>query len=408
MACNQLIDDILYFNGSSEYRLGTLVLHSQGELLHIVDGQQRIITISLLLYQLMHEKMYSVLFTDDIRDAVISFLEKRQFNDSLTRKSIHANFKIIRQRLADFTEEAVLFLLNRCKFVVITLYEISEEFQFFDSQNSSGKELAPHDLLKAFHLRAIESMDDNDRNNIVKWENCQISTLESLFLMLYRVKRWTRSKEARYFTSQDVETFKGLNANDNSLPYQKLYTIAQCYTALYNQDIARQLDKNKLDYPHQIDQVTINGSLFFDMVSYYQCKVNDLEEIKPLVNPEVMKAVNSLDRGQGDTYIRLLFDAACLLYYDKFGNDNLKRAMDRIFAWAYGKRLKAYAIKLASIDNLARGDESESFFIMIHNAVKPDDILNWFVPLIKRNEIAENQKANMEVINLLEQLHYVE
>lgn len=414
---NQLVDDILCFQKKGEYRLGTLVLHIQKDHpqkqapLYIVDGQQRIITISLLLYQLMGEKEYSMLFNEDIRKAVTEFLEKRQFNNSLTQKNIRANLKTIRHRLADFTKETVSFFLDNCKFVTITLYDISEAFQFFDSQNARGKELAPHDLLKAFHLRVIKNMDNEDCKNIVEWENCPTDALKSLFLILYRVKRWSRTKEARYFTSQNIEVFKGLNVNDSRFPYQKIYTIAQCYTMLYNQDIARRLDGNRLNYPHQIDQVTINGSLFFDMVKYYKSKRTELEKIKSKINPKVMKAVNSINYGQGDKYIRMLFDAACLFYYDKFGKDNLKNAMDRIFAWTYGKRLKSYAIKLASVDNLALGapkGEGESFFTMLHNSVKSSDILNWTVPGIKRNEISINPQKYQLAIDLMEQLHYVE
>lgn len=408
---NQLIDDILYFKDYSEYRLGTLVLHSEdikNEKLNIVDGQQRIITISLLLYQLMNEEVYSQIFNEELKISITKFLEKRQFNDFLTKKHIIENLKVIRHRLVDFTKETVMFLLDKCKFVVITLYDISESFQFFDSQNARGKELAPHDLLKAFHLRAIDNMSEEDKMNLITWENYTTNKLEALFLMLYRIKHWIEAKEARYFTSQDVGTFKGLNANENKLPYQKIFTIAQCYTALYNQDIARRLDRNKLEYPHQIDQVTINGSLFFDMIRYYHDKVDELYTIMCDINSEVMDAVNSLNRGSGDKYIRLLFDAACLFYYDKFGENNLKRAMDIIFAWAYGKRLRSHTIKLATIDNLARGYESESFFSMLHNSVKPNDILRWSVPMFKYNDISDNQKKNDKVINLMKQLRYVE
>lgn len=39
--------------------------------------------------------------------------------------------------------------------VVITVDKISEAFQLFDSQNTRGRALYPHDLLKAYHLREI-------------------------------------------------------------------------------------------------------------------------------------------------------------------------------------------------------------------------------------------------------------
>ena len=39
--------------------------------------------------------------------------------------------------------------------IVITVDKESEAFQLFDSQNSRGKALYPHDLLKAYHLREM-------------------------------------------------------------------------------------------------------------------------------------------------------------------------------------------------------------------------------------------------------------
>ena len=40
--------------------------------------------------------------------------------------------------------------------VEVVLQDISEAFQFFDSQNARGKDLEPHDLLKAYHLGALK------------------------------------------------------------------------------------------------------------------------------------------------------------------------------------------------------------------------------------------------------------
>ena len=46
---NQLISDLITFRNKKQYRLGTLVLHNN----EIVDGQQRIITLVLLITQLL-------------------------------------------------------------------------------------------------------------------------------------------------------------------------------------------------------------------------------------------------------------------------------------------------------------------------------------------------------------------
>ena len=49
---NTLFMDIYeaYKEGLSEYRLGSVILHKNNEVYNIVDGQQRITTLSILLY----------------------------------------------------------------------------------------------------------------------------------------------------------------------------------------------------------------------------------------------------------------------------------------------------------------------------------------------------------------------
>ena len=46
---NQLISDLITFRNKRQYRLGTLVLHNN----EIVDGQQRIVTLVLLISQML-------------------------------------------------------------------------------------------------------------------------------------------------------------------------------------------------------------------------------------------------------------------------------------------------------------------------------------------------------------------
>ena len=55
---NQLIDDILTFNNKTAYRIGTVVLHKDKDknILNIVDGQQRTITLMLIALAINKEK----------------------------------------------------------------------------------------------------------------------------------------------------------------------------------------------------------------------------------------------------------------------------------------------------------------------------------------------------------------
>ncbi|MCP6237196.1 hypothetical protein NL436_27315, partial [Klebsiella pneumoniae] len=75
------------------------------------------------------------------------------------------NAKVIENRLVGLNdnERKTLFhfVCDKCELIEVTLDDLSEAFQFFDSQNARGKALAPHDLLKAYHLR--EMMDATEQ-----------------------------------------------------------------------------------------------------------------------------------------------------------------------------------------------------------------------------------------------------
>ena len=401
---NQLITDVLSFceKGTNEYRLGTLVLHERFRKLNIVDGQQRTITLMLLLYELRKE--YDYLLKDLPID---SFLKNPQFHEQTSRMHIRENLNAIRYRLTEFTDNHVQFLLKCCKFVIVTLYDISEAFQFFDSQNARGKELEPHDLLKAFHLREIPRMTEADKKNVTEWESLDTPRLANLFLLLFRIKRWIEGNDGREFTSNHVDTFKGLKAGKDILPYQKIYAMAECYTELYNADLSRRIDRQHMDYPHQIDQITINGTLFFDMIRYYSEKETVVMEMLKMHCPEIDYAINHYaERNRkGDLYTRNLFTAALLFYYDKFSVDGFGSAVPKIFAWAFGMRVKHYSVQLATMDNLAR--EHNSFFRMLHRAISPLDIQNWVVEPIKKREIQQEGKMT-EVFGILNKYKYIE
>lgn len=100
----QLLDDIIEAknNNKEVYRVGTLILHKDLddkslERYNIVDGQQRTITFSLLLYAL-----YELEKPKDRRK--ISFLNQRVFNNQFSRHNIPNNLNAFRRRTYKSTE----------------------------------------------------------------------------------------------------------------------------------------------------------------------------------------------------------------------------------------------------------------------------------------------------------------
>ena len=163
----QLLDD-LYENiyiGKRTYRVGTLIVHQDKEGIHnIVDGQQRLTTLSLILYYLGKKD---------------KLLQNQEYTNEISKNNLIYNYNQIKQwfrakKLEKDKEKFLNELENKCEFVVITVYRQDEAFQLFDTQNSRGKELSPHDLLKAFHLREMDKDGYTDKEieqYVIKWED---------------------------------------------------------------------------------------------------------------------------------------------------------------------------------------------------------------------------------------------
>ena len=391
---NQLIDDILLFQNKSAYRLGTIVLHkdkdtNNEDILNIVDGQQRTITLFLII---MTIKNYNF-DNKDIKDEVtkIEIKSTLEFNNKISNYNIQQNYQEIYRRIKDFSLHTINFLLEKCEVVLVTLTDISEAFQFFDSQNARGKELDPHDLLKAFHLREMFDSNEEEKTEVVQtWENMDQSQLANLFSdRLYRIRNWSKSNSAKFFTNKEIDLFKGISINSQTKildPYAKLYQMANIFVDNYNASSDRLIDFNPIPYPFQLDTPIINGKRFFEMVSYYSKKYNK----DYLKDKEIITLLNSDEykrrRRTGDRYIKTLFDCALIFYIDKFGEKEIDKVMEKIFVWAYAKRLEMQAVYLATIDNYAL---ETNMFKLIREATSYREILNFHIEKVQINPANE-------------------
>lgn len=142
----QLLDDIIEAKNENKevYRVGTLILHKDkdekgNERYNIVDGQQRTITFSLLLYSLYEA-------TKEI--VTIDFLGQQVFNNEYSRRNIPNNYNAFKRRVGANGEgeekkdqernirQLRQFIEDRCELIVVITDDLSEVFQFFDSQNA--------------------------------------------------------------------------------------------------------------------------------------------------------------------------------------------------------------------------------------------------------------------------------
>ena len=339
----QSIDDMLWDINNSilqnhafgeyKYRIGTIILHRTDDVLNVVDGQQRLISLTLI----------SKYLDDEFDNAII----RTTFYDKITQKHIHDNYIHINEwfslRDQDTKESFKNALREILEVVVIQVGKESEAFQLFDSQNTRGRALDPHDLLKAFHLREMQNDKYEMEYAVTKWEAKNVAQIRELFsAYLFPIWNWSRGAKTWTFTDHDIDTYKGIPSNST-------YTYAR--------------RAGKASPFFQLTEPFIAGSDFFDMVDHYmRTLVNIKQELATNPAFEILRpfCLPTKRSSAGLTHVRNLFFAVLLFYYDKFHNmDEL--AVKKLFKWAFMLRLDLRNLGPDSVNKYAIGEWSGNY-----------------------------------------------
>lgn len=323
-----------------KYRIGTVILHiNENDEYEIVDGQQRI--LSLLLLKLYLTPRFEC-----------NLLKIRRL-DKITQKNLHDNYTTIREWFSsvdDVEIEKELFngaLKNILEAVVITVGKLDEAFQLFDSQNTRGRALYPHDLLKAYHLREIHDKYEM-QGAVVKWESKEPKAIRELFdLYLFPIWHWAKCRKCGSFTAADIDLYKGIEETSG-------YTYAR--------------RANKAMPHFLLTEPFISGSDFFEMVDYYMQMLHNIKEeivtntafgdIKSIITREKgAGTVEELDKcskssSVGFNYALNLFFCTLLCYYDRFHNFD-PMAVKKLFTWAMMLRVDMQHLGFDTINRYA-------------------------------------------------------
>ena len=375
-----------------KYRVGTVILYAnteEGKLTYdIVDGQQRI--LSFLLLKLCLNP-----------DFTTCSLLSATFSDKVTLGNLHSNSDRIREwcsSVDDGVKEVFDKALSEVlEVVVLTVGELSEAFQLFDSQNTRGRELYPHDLLKAYHLREIHDKYDMQRA-VLKWESKNPKSIRELFdSYLFPLWNWSKRRKSGRFTAAEIDLYKGIEESSG-------YTYAH--------------RANKAMPYFLLSEPLISGRDFFEMVDHYMQMLHsikqelvenpDLGDVKELLidDPDKVDRVNTpeeLDKAcksssTGMNHARNLFFCALLCYYDRFHNFD-PMAVKKLFTWAMMLRVDMNHLGFDSVNRYAIGlgdrdryTNTEPVISLISTARRHTEISGLSLELKRVNGEAETKK----------------
>ena len=348
----------------------------------MVDGQQRLLTLRMLFAVLQSENL----------------LPDGHGKDDPPVLQV---WQTLRHRLASLkdAEKARLhdFIRARCQLVRVVTDDVDEAFRVFDSQNYRGKPLAPHDLLKAHHLREMQGESAAMQAAVVEtWESVPDEALHRLFsTFLYRIARWSRGESAPGFSVHDIGLFKGIAPKGTLAPFERYHLAAQAAIPLLTAWVAPGTpdERDAARSRFQLDAPLVAGRPFFEMVSFM------LGELASLEQEAQQHAAPFGPSRSRYRYVYELFAAALLYYTNKFGSNGLPQARDKLYAWAYALRVQMARVQFASIDNRARGkdDAAASPFVLMRNAVTGQAIQRLTVKVDKRDD-AEHEKELLTFI----------
>ena len=416
------------------YMIGSLILHaahrpsllpegsgpSSALPVHdVVDGQQRLLTLLMLRGELLDPSPpYPPSARPDDPD---HHSPARQVRDTFR---IHLRPLEQRERRACWQ-----VISQRSQMVVISTDDLDEAFSIFDSQNTRGRGLAPHDLLKAHHLREMRHVSEAQRvAAIEKWERTDQEDLRRLFARyLYRIARWSQGLDARSFTARDIDLFKGIPASGGRTPAQSCHAAAQSLIPAVQQwdpqvagDDAEEHRRRMNHARFRLDVPVVAGGPFFEMVDFFLEELRRLrhdDRVVPVASqpgesPEEPPTGAQSATGVGAVewesifgmrpalgeeltmrpsrstmfYVSELYLAAMLYAVNCFGEEAIIHGAPLIRRWAFNPRTLKHAVQEVSID--LHSTQQQSLFPAIHRYRDLGALLRHPVPLPRPGNVS--------------------
>lgn len=358
-----LIEDLLdaYKNKKHHYLIGNIIFHQEDSNveINIVDGQQRTITLALILNALA-EFIFS---NNNSCSTFLDTVEISILSSKILKKNYNIIQNILRKRIINERNEFYNYINNNVIVTYIKTSDLDEAFVLFDSQNNRGKTLDRKDLLKVHHIRYIKSYN-KQRLVAIEWEKItkkpeevNIDDVDFVLNNLMLIRKAIRHElngddliQLDVFKEFKTENYEELALNNYNQPpiFEKFeFDIDKRILSLISKDF-KQIGlfkiENSLEFlPFEIPQSISGGENFF----WFTLKYYEL--ILKLKQKNFFTILDNI-YGSGNIFLQKIYQSSIILFVDKFGLEDCEKFAIRVAILLMSKRLNDSIRKEGIVD----------------------------------------------------------
>ena len=385
--CKQLFEDILNVGKDidiTSHFIGSIVYIHEGvygigeKEFYVIDGQQRMITITLLHIALYHrlkeskeeyaDEIYELYLVNKFskRDVKLKLLPPEENLNILNKileenweeleeyqdRNIVKNYKFFKEIISNYSNEEIEYLLaglDKIIYVDIALEKDKDDPQkIFESLNSTGLDLSQGDLIRNYILMDLE----REKQNLVYknlWlpieNNCKISLGNEIKNYVSDfIRDYLTLKNGKIPSKPKVfEEFKEFYDKNNDEQLEDIKNFSEEYSHIIKPNTEKDKEiRKELENLKVLDQTVINTFLIGILRDYRKNKIvkNEILEILKLLQSYIWrrfiteKPSNALNKIFQGMYLRISKDQKyyksleeSLLNQDFPTDDELKEAL---------------------------------------------------------------------------------
>lgn len=333
-----------------DYHLGAIILQCQDDGYDIIDGQQRLVTLTIILRALGYEGNMPLL---------LQRFKSQEACDNIS------NAKYVIQEIKgwDCDENNLMLnnILSHLTFSVLLLKSnnLDLAYTFFSNQNSRGVRLSDYDILKAHHLRFLITNDSQAEHLARRWNTISQDTdsdnepfiHKTLGLYLFRIRKWMRKHSC-----------DEMNSNR---PIKDEYSAAPLIPGIP--------PFGERFYFYEKIQ---GGAHFFAFTDYF------VDLYKQFVKTPQVLLLRRYLLGESHWKYESVIETVLFAYFSKFGKQYLSEALFCIAGTIAQHRYEGARALQYKINEHVQNNE---LVMMIDQASSPSFFLAETLPLLKRN-----------------------